>query len=427
MPIVGSWKDLWSIMLLDEEGTLDKSKMFEVIAEGLRCEAQSELVKKYLPQIRSAAKCTTERASKLNRLAKEFCNWAGWTYEEYRKCKALGTAHKFQQYISQGKYDLINWNAIPGKALLELVSSKFLANHNLLDNYLEWISNSATAKFNGYPYELGMKLLKVRDDDSTKTKALKMTVDAQFENLIKTAKEGTGGIKGNVWCALDTSSSMEDVVTENGATAYDICISLGIYFSTLNEGDFHKNVIMFSNTSNVKQLSGTFSEMYRAIRRDRTAWGGTNFLSVIDEIVRVRRYNPGIPLESYPQTLLVVSDMQFNPTDDYWATVTPAMVESNYEAMKSALSTYFPKDWVDNFKVIWWQVDGERVQDVPSTLDHGGTYFLSGFDGSIITLLLGGDGVTTKPETGEVNVSMKSMTELINDAFNQDILNLVRI
>ena len=39
--------------------------------------------------------------------------------------------------------------------------------------------------------------------------------------------------------------------------------------------------------------------------------GSTNFQSVVDEIVRIRKSNPNIPLEDYPSTLLVVSDMQF--------------------------------------------------------------------------------------------------------------------
>ena len=34
------------------------------------------------------------------------------------------------------------------------------------------------------------------------------TINKQFDGLIETAKSDTGGIKGNVLCALDTSGSM---------------------------------------------------------------------------------------------------------------------------------------------------------------------------------------------------------------------------
>ena len=42
----------------------------------------------------------------------------------------------------------------------------------------------------------------------------------------------------------------------NGVTAYDIYIGLGIYFSSLNEGAFKDNVIMFDTESTVKKTVG---------------------------------------------------------------------------------------------------------------------------------------------------------------------------
>ena len=415
LPIVGSWKDLWVLMSMDD--AIDQKKVFTVIAEGCQNESQKDLVKKYLPRIRANKKCSTTWANKTNSLAKAFCNWAGWTAQEYRKFKSTGKAHEFQKYISTGQYDKLEWNKISGKALLNLATSKFLENHNLTDNYLSWISNTTTAKFNGYPYELGMKMLKLWRCQSTSAKIGKMTLDAQFENLLITAKEGTGGISGNVWCALDTSGSMGTRVDGKNSdlTAYDVCISLGIFFSSLNEGAFHKNVIMFDDISRVKQLTGKFSEMYTQIASSQTAWGGTNFQSIVDEIIRIRKSRPNIPLTDYPTTLLVVSDMQFNNCG----------YSTNYEVMKQKLYTAFPKEFVDSMKFIWWQVNGRRVNDVPATLDDGGNYFLSGFDGSVITLLLGNGEETIDEKTGEKRTP--TMEELIEIAMNQEILQLVKL
>ena len=415
IPIVGSWKDLWKLMTMDD--SLNRKAFFSVIAEGCQNETQRDLVKKYLPQIRSIKKCTTEWAIKTNNIAKEFCKWAGWSSQEYRKFKSTGKAHEFQKFISEGQYDKLDWNKISGKALLNLTTGKFLENHNLIDNYMSWISNSPTAKFNGYPYELGMKMSSLYRSTSASANVAKMTIDAQFENLIKTAKESTGSINGNVWCALDTSGSMGNKISNKSElTALDVCISLGIYFSTLNEGAFHKNVIMFDNKSKVKQLNGTFSEMYKQIAKGMIAWGGTNFQSVIDEIVRIRTNNSNVPLEDFPQTLLIVSDMQFNEVGDRQAT--------NYETMKQKLYTVFPKEFVDSMKFIWWQVNGSRTNDIPATLDNGGCYFLSGFDGSIITMLLGGNSEVIDKETGEKRVT--TMEELIEIAMNQEVMKMIK-
>lgn len=413
LPIVGSWKDLWVLLSMDD--TLDKSKVFCVIAEGCKSTSQRELVKKYMPQIRSSKKCKTEWAQKSSNLAKTFCKWVGWTAEEYRKFKSTGCAHEFQKFISTMQYDKIDWNKISGKALLNLSTSKFIENHGLADSFLSWIKGTPLVKFNGYPYELGMKMKQSYKNASGLTTAARMTIDAQFENLLKTAKEDTGSITGNVWCALDTSGSMKSYISRASAlTAYDVCISLGIYFSSLNEGAFHKNVIMFDSISKVKQLSGTFSEMYAQIETDSIAWGSTNFQSVIDEIVRIRKSKPNIPLTDYPTTLLVVSDMQFDSCGS----------STNYEVMKHKLYKVFPQDFVDSMKFIWWQVNGSRTQDVPATLDEGGCYFISGFDGSIVTLLLGSNSQIVDSVTGEKRTP--SMEELITIAMNQEVLKLIK-
>ena len=415
LPIVGSWKDLWVLMTMDS--TLDQDKIFTVIAKGCESKSQIDLVKKYLPQIRANKKCKTEWAQKSNELAKAFCKWAGWSAHEYRIFKVSGVGHTFQQQISKGEYDKLDWNRIPGKALLNLATGKFITKHGLTEDYITWLSSKPTAKFNGYPYELGMKMKKLVEKQNTGAKIAQMTLDAQFENLLKTAQEGTGAITGNVWCALDTSGSMQCKISdESDVRAFDVCISLGIYFASLNQGAFHKHVVMFSTVSKVMKLKGNFSEMYTKIYKSGTAWGSTNFQSVIDEIVRIRKYNPNIPLSDYPTTLLVVTDGQFDP--GYYNQ------ETNYELMKNKLSKVFPKEFVDSMKFIWWQVNGERTTDFPATLDQGGNYFFSGFDGSLITMLLGEGSQLVDGETGEKRTP--TMEELIDIAMNQEILQLVK-
>lgn len=414
LPIVGSWKDLWVLMAFDgADEYLDYNKFFSVIAEGINDDNHRDLVKKFMPRIRSEKACTTPWAKRTNALAKQFAKAVGWSYKEYREFKSTGVAHQFQKYICAGLYDKIDWNRIPGQALLSLVSGNFLKKHNLEDKYLKWLETQPVVKFNGYAYELGMKLGS-NQSSNVLTRINRMTIDKQFDNLIKTAKSDDGALKGNVLCALDTSGSMTCGVSGGpaGLTSYDVCISLGIYFSELNEGAFHNVVAMFDNTSSLKTLKGSFSDKWFDIRNSRTAWGSTNFQSLIDLICDTRRNRPNVPLEDFPQTLLVVSDMQFNPVG--------GNEQSNYEAAMSKLRKYFPSEWVDKFKIIWWQCAscyGNRMlNDVPSTLEHGGTYFLSGFDGSIVSLLLGGE---QKPDG-----TAPTMEELAQAALSQEVLAL---
>ena len=423
LPVVGSWKDLWTLMYLDADtkNKLDRKFIYGIMAAGLDDATQCDLIRKYMPAIKSSDKCKTVRAKKMNELAKGFAEFLGLSAKEYRKMKASGTAHDFQKLICSRSYADIDWKTIPGKALLNLVSGKFLGNHGLMDSYVEWIKSQPVAKFNGYPYELGAKI--PAPDYWGRGKELdlatKITIDKQFENLIETGKKNNGAIKGNVWCALDTSGSMWSTIPGSQITALNVCMSLGIYFSTLNEGAFHKNVIMFDSTSRVKQLSGSFTEMWNQVPHD--AMGSTNFQSVVNEIVRIRKDNPNIPLEDYPTTLLVVSDMQFNPTDCWgWGNRQVSNIEDSQRKLREA----FPAGWVDNFKFIWWNVASRRTEDMPSTLNDKSSYFFSGFDGATISFLLGGDAEIVDEKTGEKRIP--TAEEVVDIALNQEVFQMVK-
>jgi hypothetical protein len=420
LPIVGSWKDLWVLMAFEGASEyINYKKFFQVIAEGINDPNHKDLVKKYLPRIRSEKKCTTDWAKRTNQLAKDFAKEAGWTFKDYRNFKSTGKAHVFQTIICKGLYSEINWNAIPGKALLNLVSGKFLSAHNLNEVYLDWLKSQPVAKFNGYAFELGRKLMNCGYNPSLATK---ITIDKQFDGLIETASKNDGAIKGNVLCALDTSASMTCYIDDTRTTtAYDVCVSLGIYFSELNKGAFHNTVAMFDDISRMMNLSGSFTDKYNQIRHASTAWGSTNFMSIIDLIVDTRRQNPSIPLDEFPKTLLVVSDWQFNPTGTY-GSFTSSQESTNYQKAMEKLRSVFPDEFVDEFKIIWWYCSNSRTTDFPSTMEDGGTYMISGFDGSIISLLLGEQEVKANGETKK----NPTMDELVEAALNQEVLTLVK-
>ena len=419
LPLVGSWKDIWVLMYYDKIfgiNAIDKLSMFELLNEGLKCDTHVNLVKKYMPRIKSMSKCKTEWTKCTNALAKEFADFNGLDYiKGYNKLKATGTAHDFQKIICSRDYSKLNWNKIPGKALFLLSKGNFLERHSLVDSYTEWVLKQPMAKFTGYVYELGHEVNKNRkfySNECTLPLYQKITIDKQFEELVKKAKDGNGGINGNVWCALDTSGSMSWCLPNSNVSALDICTSLGVFFSELNTGAFHNNVIMFDDTSRALKISGSFTD--RMCQLPYNAMGGTNFQSIVDEIIRVRKDNPNIPLSDYPQTILVVSDMQFNAFQN-----NPK--NTNYEASKKKLYGFFPKEFVDNMKFIWWDCVS-RKKDFPATIDDPGCYFFSGFDGSIITLLLGGDS-TEMTEDGKVRTI--SMEELIKKALSQEILSYI--
>ena len=436
LPLVGSWKDLWTLMFYDiKENTkcINQKAIFEIIAQGMLCDTHVDLIKKYMPRIKSQSKCKTDWTKITNDLAKAFAEQMGISYKEYNKMKASGKAHDFQKLICSRNYKDLNWNHIPGRALNLLVSSKFLSNHNLKDTYTEWILTQPVAKFTGYVFELAKRLREARGSRYGYARGrganipieLKHTLDAQFKGLVEKARDG-GKITENVWCCLDTSSSMNQAV--NGLRdiyCSDIASSLALFFADLNTGPFHNKVIMFDIVSRPHDMVGeSFCE--RIMNLPSVGCGGTNFQSAVDEIIKIRQQHPEIPLEQYPTTVLVVSDMEFNPSNRSWYGANYRQTETNFEYSKRALKTVFPEEFVDNMKFIWWDcVARHGVNHFEGNSFTPGCTFLSGFDGSIITTLLGEDSKVVDERTGEVR--QLTAEELVVKALNQEILNYIQL
>jgi len=422
VPIVGSWKDIWVLLSMSEKP--NKEEYFKVLAEGINDANHKDLVKKYMPRIRSNNACTTDWAKKTNSLAKEFAKFAGWSYEEYRMFKSTGKAHAFQRYICAGLYSKIDWNTIPGKALLNLVSGKFLKNHGLEDSYEKWIDTLPVAKFNGYVYEFAKKLRQC-SGLSGADKIVMKTIDKQFANLVETAKKDNGGLKGNVWVALDTSGSMNTPVHGVDLRAIELAKSLAIYFATLNEGAFHNYIMGFDNRAWLHKLTGeSFSEKWFG-SMPNVGCGGTNFQSIIDEIIRIKKSNPDIPESDFPQTVIVVSDMQFNPTGEYsWGEKPSSLsIETNYEAtVRKLKNAGFSDEFLKNWKMVWWYCVNRETNDFPSNMDCPGTYMFSGFDPAIVTLLLGGEEFVDE-KTGEKR--QPTMEEIVKISLSQEVLQFI--
>jgi hypothetical protein len=202
----------------------------------------------------------------------------------------------------------------------------------------------------------------------------------------------------------------------------DIATSLAIFFSSLNTGAFHNKLIMFDTVSTPYDMKGeSFCE--RVMNLPSVGCGGTNFQSAVDEIIKIRQQHPEIPLEQYPTTKLVVSDMEFNPSNRWYG--SPRNQETNYEYSKKSLKTVFPEEFVDNMKFIWWDcVSRHGITHFEGKSIEPGCTFLSGFDGSIITTLLGEDKVIDEKTGKARNLTAE---ELVEKALTQEILNYIQL
>lgn len=427
----GCWKDIIQMMSYDlqyhgwKNKVLDWKKLSDFILAGLENPNTVDLVKKYLPTIKARSKCHTleSQADTIigKYIAHRLCGKGKFSeiaynpenYKKYRQLKASGTAHEWQQQISRGNFN-INFKSVHGRALALLVSSKFLENHNLEKTYEEWISSQPVAKFTGYVYELFKNL-----NEATKNYQ-KITINKQFANLIETAKQDMNN-KSSFIVVRDISGSMEGTVPGTSVTSGDIAKAMALYFSYLLKGKFANSYITFNNKPTMRYWVGsTPSDKYLGSRESYV--GDTNFLGVADLFIEI--FKSGTPIDQFPTGILCLSDGEYSPEyRGYWDSSRDD--KTTFVRFKEKLLTAgFPKDYVDNFKIVLWDIpNGYYSSDIRPKFESDANYpnffYMSGLDPAGIAFLMGEEA---KPETAP-----KTPRELFNAAMNQELLNLIVI
>lgn len=418
----GSWKDVFTMLSYDlqyngwESRMLDWDKFGKLILAGLENPNTSELIKKYLPQLKSNSKCKTVEAQANNMIAKWICSLlfgskegdGSASYKKYRQLKANGTAHEWQKLISQGKHKLVDFSTVHGRALAQLVSGKYIDNQNLSAQYEAWIMAQPVAKFTGYPHELFMKL---------PSKPYQIhTLNKQFDGLVATAKEGAATATGMI-VVRDTSSSMGSNATGINMSCYNVAKALALFFSEmLPDGHFANSWIEFNSSAKMHQWAGETA--YEKWVTDRSSFvGGTNFQSVIDLLCKIKR--DGVSEAEFPSGILCLSDCEFDPAQ---ADTT------NFEAALSKLrSAGFSDEYVSNFKVVLWNLSNDyygRRSGVKFET-HGETtniFYFGGYDPSVIAFLTGREA-----KEGEVQTAPKTAEEVFEAAMSQELLEMVSV
>lgn len=420
---IGSWKDIIQLMSYDlqyhgwNNRVLDFNKMSDFILAGLENPNTCNLVKKFLPTIKAKSKCRTLESQADTIIGKflthklfdggEFSpKLHSKNYHLYRKLKSSGTAHEWQQMISRSQFN-IDFSKVHGRALALLVSGNYLKNHNLEKDYENWIKKQPVAKFTGFVYELfkGLNL------NSPLYK--KYTIDKQFENLIQTAKEGSS-TESSFIVARDTSGSMDSKVVGLDITSNEVAKSIALYFSYLLKGKFANSYIEFDRKTELKYWEGN-SPSDKYLKNTSYAYGNTNFLSIATLFIEIYKHTP---IEKFPSGLICVSDGEF---DGYGKD----KCKTTFQLFKERLlKAGFPKDYVDNFKIVLWDIpntfyDNEEIRPkFESYADTPNFFYMGGFDPAGITFLLG----------GEVNKSIpKTPRELFEAAMNQEIMDYIQM
>ena len=395
LPILGSWKDLFELRTLAPEYMI-KGGIYELIDQGVTNVNTCELVKKYLPTIQNKPK--TERALIRTNIAKTLAK--RWfkvkPYEQYRKLKASGTAHQWQQAISKGKP--INFDTVAGKALSLLVHSKYLESHNLVNDYLKWLDTKEDVKCTSFVGELFGDL---------SNEVLRQTANKQFAKLIKNLNvENTSYLT-----VVDCSGSMASQAIGSNTTSLNLAYAIALYFSYTLKGLFADHYATFDQTCTLRKFAGNTPVEKFLNASSHEAYGPTDLQSVADMFIRTKRQ--GVKEEDFPKGILLISDGEFANSGQY----------NEFKNFKiNLLKGGFSQEFVDNFKVVLWDIPNSfygcpRVQ-FETTADTPNVFYMSGLDPATIAFIFE-DKVMQRP-------APRTPRELFEAAMSQPILELVK-
>lgn len=423
---IGSYQDLWHKDFVADWVNAKDQNIVEFLVK--KIQSNDSMALKYLPRYRSAsninrAKADSNREYKIarnkglilivNRIRQEVSTFG---LHNLMKIKAQGKGHIFQRLISDGEFNGIDFKSLPGK-VLTWISKKspktgdtFLKRHGLEDKYIAWLETQSTLKTTSYLYELiapcigsGWSGRFVNPD-----KVTKYTIEKQIQGLIEKAKDSNL----NVMPVLDTSGSM--TCTVGNTTALNVAISLATYFSMIQSGTFKDSIVAFDSTSKFKRLKGSYLTRIKDILNDSDYMGSTNFQSVINLVLDIRRKHPEIPVEDYPEAYIVISDMQFNDTSYGYSQTT------NHKAAVAKLKAAGLPEPI----FVWYNVSSYGNGNFQNHKNDSGVVNISGFDPAVVNRLMSGDFQLEFEEKHGKSIKEITPMEAMIETLEQDYLKL---
>lgn len=326
------------------------------------------LCAKWMPGNNTSAKESRQNAAKLQ-------GFLGLTAREYRKLLSSLRAYLnvTEVYMSDNRWDEIDYTGVASRANI-IYRNAFLRHDEVRrKNYLEAVQKSQAVIHAGVlmPYEIAARY--------TACVGWKMTVsaeDAALEALWKNLPDTVAGAK-NVLCVVDGSGSMLCPVGEGNTTALHVSNALGIYFAERMGGAYHNRFITFSSSPKYVDLSScrTLKEKLE-LAFANVDCSNTNLEATFELILQTAAVNH-LRQEELPQTVLVISDMEFDSavygcnTDTLFATIKKRYASYGYKMPK----------------LVFWNVNS-RTNVIPVRENELGVGLVSGYSVNVCNMVL---------------------------------------
>lgn len=177
----------------------------------------------------------------------------------------------------------------------------------------------------------------------------------------------------NILVVADTSGSM----TCNECKPLYNALALSIYFAERNKGAFHNYSLLFSDTVQFVNYNNctTLEDKIQTIEEHI---GNTNIMEVFNIVLESARLN-GIPKEDMPKAILIISDMEFDKTDDGY----------QYIDYHSKYKNKFEEAGYELPTIVYWNVNSLKDTIHVDDKNTPGALLVSGSSPSIFKSIMG--------------------------------------
>lgn len=372
VPEYGRYDDLFELF-----GTHLESEMMGYIKYVID-KNEDHLVYKWMPSINTSSKNTQARGRKF---AHEF----GMSEKEYRKMLVEGrkACHLVETLMSQNEWDKIAFDKLPSRAGI-LYSKAFARREETKERYAAFMRSEKTTVNAStlYPYDVVKKATQVMQCDRYSKVHVplndteRLATNKYWENLNdEFFKDATL----NALCVADTSGSMT-CAYGGMIRPIDVAISLALFTAERAKGPFHGHYISFSSRPQLIATEGVdFCDKVERIYRTNLC-ANTDIEATFDMILNVA-YTHGLMQSDLPETIIVISDMQFDGARRYGVSTNTLM--ENIEARWNAAGYKM-------LKLVYWNVNAATGGGNIPMRDKDGVTYVSGASPTILKEVMTG-------------------------------------
>lgn len=318
---------------------------------------QISLLCKWLPSINTSSKETRN-------LAKTVCDNLFVRHSVYRKIlsKLRSYLKIVEHNLMEKDYASIDYSSVPSKAMMKYRNAFSRNDNEHYSSYLKSVSkgedkiNSSTL----FPHEIVEKFSQISSNNKlTEVDYLNESWKALPNYFSEKA------VRHNWLPVIDLSESMRSRTSKSVVPLY-CAIAMGIYISERNNGIFKNEVMSFATKPRMFHLSGdTLFDKLKCFKKIDVGYS-TNLEAIYDSLLWVAKKN-NISVFDMPETIIMISDMQFNEAIDDEENTAYEMIREKYRKA----GYHVPK-------LVFWNV-AAQTSNVPALADENGVILVGGY------------------------------------------------